>query len=205
MSEQAHRGDTASDASRPRKRQRSAGCDEHAAILIGKGRDLHDRQRFEAALRCFDRALVTARTAWFRSCAWNAMGTSLRRLGRHEEAIACCDLAIRVCPTEADAWVTKGNCLRSLGRFEDALTCYDRALLLEPRDHVSWFNKALVQDDLGRDAISCYEHVLAVAPPAAADMIQRARQRLEALHRGALRAYLVGTILIAIDANVTRR
>ena len=137
------------------------------ATLESKGLALHDAQRYEEAILCFDAAAHKARHSTTRCWAWTYQAASLRRLGRHEEALASCDLAIDADSSGVDAaWVTKSNCLRNLRRYDEALQCLERAVDICPKNWRAWFNKALVEEDLRRvrDAIGSYRRCLAVAP-----------------------------------------
>ena len=62
---------------------------------------------------------------------WNDKGNSLYSLGRHEEAIACCDEAIKLDPENSGAWNNKGDSLKKLGRDEEAEQCFAKAKELD--------------------------------------------------------------------------
>jgi tetratricopeptide (TPR) repeat protein len=153
---------------------------ESYATLESKGLALHGAQRYEEAILCFDAAAHIARHAKTRCSAWTDKAASLRRLGRHEEALASCDLAIDANPSGDGAWLTKSNCLRDLRRYDKALQCLERAIDIWPKNWRAWFNKALVEEDLGRvrDAIGSYRRCVAVAPSDDATRAQ-AQKRLD--------------------------
>lgn len=53
---------------------------------------------------------------------------ALEKLGRAEDALACCDRAIAMDHTLALAHLHKGGLLNRLRRYDEALDCYERAL-----------------------------------------------------------------------------
>ena len=118
---------------------------------------MHHLWRLQRAVRCFDKLLEIARSPYRKGWAWNYKGASLRRMGRYQEALECCDKAIAARATEDAFWVTRGNCLRDLRRFDAALKCHTHALAIWPKNLAALRNKALVEEDLGRtqDAIEC--------------------------------------------------
>jgi putative nucleotidyltransferase with HDIG domain len=72
---------------------------------------------------------------------WKNRGTSLRRLGRDEEALEAFLKAIELDPEDAAAWKNKGTTLVRLGRDEEALKAFIRAIELEPKYAGIWSNK----------------------------------------------------------------
>jgi tetratricopeptide (TPR) repeat protein len=91
-----------------------------------KGVSLSELERYEEALRCYERAL--ALTPDFRE-VWNNKGLALRALNRYSEALDCFDRALDLDPSFALAWNNKARTLEQLGRRIDALSCYGRAIL----------------------------------------------------------------------------
>ena len=100
---------------------------------------------------------------------WFTKGTSLRDLGRLEEAITCYDKALEINPEFVEVWNNKGISLHMLGRLEEAVTCYDKALEINPEFAEVWNNKGLSLADLGRreEAIACYSKALEINPEVA--------------------------------------
>jgi tetratricopeptide (TPR) repeat protein len=95
---------------------------------------------------------------------WNNKGSSLDKLGKHRESIACYDSAIRLNPRFASAWFNKGVSLLESGQPAEALTCYEKALELDPKSDRAWSNKGIVLKTMGKstEAINCYNHALAI-------------------------------------------
>jgi tetratricopeptide (TPR) repeat protein len=97
---------------------------------------------------------------------WSNKGMSLADLGRHQDALACCDRALGINPRYAEAWSNKGVALGNMGRYHEAITCYDRAIQINPRDAVAWHNKGVVLGDLGRyqEASVCFDRAIEINP-----------------------------------------
>ena len=64
------------------------------------------------------------------SIEWSNKGTSLDRLGRPEEALACCDHALTLDPHDARVWYDKGTVLCNNSQHREALTCFEEAVTL---------------------------------------------------------------------------
>ena len=94
------------------------------------------------------------------------IGASLKRLGKHEEAIRYFEKALEIDPKCEMAWSGKGASLDSLGMISDALTCYDKALEIDPRLIYVWNNKGVSLARLSKwdQALKCYEKALEIDP-----------------------------------------
>ena len=97
---------------------------------------------------------------------WTTKSTSLISLGRYDEAIRCCDIALDLDPSYELAWAYKGLGLASLGRHEDAIKCNMKALEIDPHLAVAWGNLGLSLSRVGRheEAIKCYDKALEIDP-----------------------------------------
>ena len=95
-----------------------------------------------------------------------AVGASLRRLGKQEEAIRYFERALEIDPKCAMAWAGKGASLDSLDMISDAVRCYDRALEIDPRLSHVWNNKGISLERLNMldQALKCYEKALEIDP-----------------------------------------
>jgi tetratricopeptide (TPR) repeat protein len=90
----------------------------------------------------------------------------LWREGRHEEAIASLDDALRRRPDFAEAFSMGGYMLSQSGRPEAALRFYRQALKLDPSLVVAHVNAGKILFDMGRfaEALAAFETATAVAP-----------------------------------------
>jgi tetratricopeptide (TPR) repeat protein len=157
---------------------RPGGCGAHEV----KGLALHEVGRFQDAVECFERYIENAPYDQSKAWGWNCRAASLRRLGRHVEALESCERAVTLQPTCSPFWVTKGNCLRDLGKPRAALRAHSHAVTLWPEDWIAWYNRALVLEDL-RDvqmAIQSFEECLKIVPPGE-PVATSARQHVESL------------------------
>ena len=59
------------------------------------------------------------------------LGTMLRALERYEEAVASCNKALIIQPTDNQAWLFRGAALNHLGRYKQSYDSYDKALGIE--------------------------------------------------------------------------
>ncbi len=90
----------------------------------------------------------------------------LRSQGRHEDALAVLDQALKLNPGQAGAWAAKGRALAGLGRGEEALSALGRALEISPRDAGIWQEKGAVLRKLGLvpEAVDSYDRALEIHP-----------------------------------------
>ncbi|MEG3057263.1 MAG: tetratricopeptide repeat protein [Methanoculleus sp.] len=93
-----------------------------------KGNLLDDLDRYDEAIRCYDRALEIDPEY---AIAWNNKGAALANLGRYDEAIQCYDHMLEIGPEYAGAWNNKGIALKGLGRYDEAIQCYDQVEKME--------------------------------------------------------------------------
>jgi len=99
--------------------------------------------------RKFEMSQVSGESAAF----WNNKGGSLAALGRHEEAIRCYDMALRIDPKSYKTWNNKGSALSALGRSDEAVECFNRSLAIEP-------SFAMAQRNLSREGLLKAFHLL---------------------------------------------
>jgi len=77
-------------------------------------------------------------------------GLSLASLGRHAEALAAYDEALRQSPDEPVLHSNRGNALSHLDRLDEALAAFARAVALRPRYDTALANRALALARAGR-------------------------------------------------------
>jgi tetratricopeptide (TPR) repeat protein len=107
----------------------------------------------------------------------------LQELGRFEEAIPSCDLALQLSPDanssfNANCWELRGTSLNCLGRHEEAIQCFDRVIAIltqEPEvpQHIrsiflpgAWTSKGMSLYRLGRwkESMECYDMAISIQP-----------------------------------------
>jgi Tfp pilus assembly protein PilF len=91
------------------------------------------------------------------------------RAGRHEEALACFDSALRAAPQAPALLHARGLALKTLGRFEQALSAYDAALSAAPDYFEAHHNRGVVLRLLGRpgEAVASCRRAVALQPASA--------------------------------------
>lgn len=89
-------------------------------------------------------------------------GARLLRKGRHREAIAAFDKAIRLNPRSAETYNGRGIAYDELIQYERAIKDYDAALALNPKYAEAYFNRGNAYSDLGQSerAIKDYDEAI---------------------------------------------
>ena len=101
----------------------------NAFAYYGKGKSLHELEKYSDAIACFDKAIRLDPNYAF---AYTAKGESLQKLGKYREAIECFDKAIGLEPYDAFAHASKGISLQEFRKHGEAIECFDKAIGLEP-------------------------------------------------------------------------
>jgi tetratricopeptide (TPR) repeat protein len=122
-------------------------------VLLHRGIDKVRQEKFEEALKLFDRVLQQNPEIVE---AWNNRGVALYGLGRLEEALQSYNRSLEKDPYNLDALRNKGFLLRGLRRLEDALEVYD-LVLQKGGDGYDLESTAAVLTALGRlvEALNC--------------------------------------------------
>ncbi|MBA4387076.1 MAG: hypothetical protein C0404_03785 [Verrucomicrobia bacterium] len=76
--------------------------------------------------------------------------TLFGNIGRHKEALALYDTALREMPKDKVLWFNKGNSQAALGKDAEALESYDKALQIDPEYVSALGGKAYLLQQLGR-------------------------------------------------------
>ncbi|MCZ7649125.1 MAG: tetratricopeptide repeat protein [Planctomycetota bacterium] len=76
--------------------------------------------------------------------------TALGNQGRHADALAKLEEALRLAPRNPVVWTNKGNRLGRLGRWDEALACHETAVRYDPQFALGWSNKAFALIQLKR-------------------------------------------------------
>ena len=105
-------------------------------------------------------------------------------MGRHEEAIADYDTAIRLNPDYAEAYNNHGNAKSALGRHEEAITDYDTAIGINSEYALPYANRGRAKSALGHvcEAEADFEIALELADQQGnSDLKSRIQQELDDL------------------------
>ena len=108
-----------------------------------------------------------------------------RHLGRHGDAIADYDEAIRLRPDFPEAYNNRGAAKRDLGRHGDAIADYDEAIRLRPDFPEAYYNRGRtkIASDRNTDGKIDLETALELAQKANNMVIKsRAEQQLQKLN-----------------------
>ena len=124
-------------------------------VIRGKARDwlekancLHNLERYDEALECYDRAIELDPKD---KLALVRRGDLLNNnLQRYEEALASFGRAIEVDANYRPAWALRGNVLDNLKRYDEALVSFDRAIELNDSSQYIWFLRGEVLNNLKR-------------------------------------------------------
>ena len=115
--------------------------------------------------------------------AYFNQGYAQGELGRHAEAIAAYDQALRLDPDNAAAYFNRGLARSHLGRHAESVADYSQALRLDPDNAAAYFNRGYDQGQLGRhaQAVADYDQALRLNPNDAVAYFNRglAKKRLD--------------------------
>ncbi|RPJ53887.1 MAG: tetratricopeptide repeat protein [Methanobacteriota archaeon] len=132
---------------------------------------------------------------------WYHRGQSLYEAQRHEDAISCYDLVLRVDGRDVRAWKRKGFILLKLGRIEEAARCFREAVDLAPHDSPSWRRLAFALGKMNRidDALGCCDRALEIDPGSTAALQHKGwLLELQQRYDGAVACY---DRILGIDAG----
>ncbi len=137
---------------------------EEAQLHFQRGYESQMRGRFEEAVDHYRRSIAIHATAE----AHTFLGWAYSFMGRHEEAIKQCEIAISVDPAFGNPYNDIGAYLIALGREEEAMSWLERAKKApryQPR-HFPYFNLAriYIKQHKIREAIRELEGALVLEP-----------------------------------------
>lgn len=95
-----------------------------------------------------------------------AQGDRLVKQGRHQEALAHYERAIRMVRRPSYAWTSRGVAMKYLGRIDEALRCHETAIRLDPANEVAWCNLGTIyfkKGEMGK-ALDCYDKAIYLRP-----------------------------------------
>jgi tetratricopeptide (TPR) repeat protein len=93
---------------------------------LAEGQAFLDANEPQKALECFENFL-SAQPQHPEALVKKA--SALEKLGRMDDALACCDRAIVMDGAPVTAYLYKGGLLNRLQRYDEALKCYEQAML----------------------------------------------------------------------------
>ena len=98
--------------------------------------------------------------------AHNNLGSTLKQLGKLDEALASYRQAIALKPDYDEAYYNLGNTLRELGRLDEALASYRQAIALKPDLVPAHYNLGNTLKQLGKldEALASYRQAIALKP-----------------------------------------
>jgi hypothetical protein len=152
------------------------------AALLQQGYAAYRRDDLAVAERhCHDAIAADPRCFY----AYHLLAVTQARLGRPEEALASCDMALSLRPDNPPVLSNRADVLDTLGRYEEAVASCDRALSLQPDAAVTLSNRGNALRALKRfdEAMESYDRALALQPEFADCRFNRA---LLLLLRGSL-------------------
>ena len=76
-------------------------------------------------------------------------GLALGKLGKHKEALAKFDKAIKLIPQDNTAWHRKGIELNASERYIEAIKCFDKAIIINRNDRFAWNHRGVSLRELG--------------------------------------------------------
>lgn len=137
-----------------------------AEKLVDEGINYHDKGDYEGAIVRYDKALELDKDNLL---ALVEKGFSLYYLKKYEEAIACCQRAIKTHPGNdplKSAYVTYGSCLDALNKTDSSILIYDEGIKLFPNYHKLYFNKGVTFSSVKKydDAIFCFQKAVSLDP-----------------------------------------
>ncbi len=130
------------------------------------GNTLLALELLDDALAAYDRT-VAIDAVWLQGHTGRSI--ALRRLGRHQEALAAAREAVRLGPEDAWAHVVLGAALDKIGDVAGALGAYDAALALDPEAFGPHLAKGQLLDTRGRphEALPHFEAAVRLDPRSA--------------------------------------
>jgi len=167
---------------------------DRLAALAASRKTIRAQPERQALLAAFDAGHYAATFAMARrlleqdpqdAFAWKALGISLVRLGRNEEALSCLEEAVARSPQDPECASALGNVLLSLGRLPEAVARYNQALAVKPDFPEARNNLGSALQRLGRlhEAVEHFLRALAAKPdfPEACNNLGNAYQAIGSL------------------------
>jgi CHAT domain-containing protein/tetratricopeptide (TPR) repeat protein len=141
--------------------------ESQAQEYLNSGQQCLEFGNYSIALHYFEQAIALNPEL---AEAWEGKAATLRKLGRHEEAIATSEKAIalrmNIVGSNADFWFEQGNIQLFAEDFEEALAGFKKAIEFNPNFYEAWINHGVALSELGRDedAIASFDHAVEITP-----------------------------------------
>jgi tetratricopeptide (TPR) repeat protein len=138
-----------------------------AKEYLNSGQQNLDSGNYLIALFCFEQAIALNPDL---AEAWEGKAATLRKLGRHEEAIAASEeaIALRMCVVGNNArfWFDQGIFQFESGNFEGAIASFEKTTRIQPDFHDAWHNHGLALAILENyeEAISSFDTAVKIRP-----------------------------------------
>lgn len=105
---------------------------EYALAWLNKGVALHNLNRHEAAIQCYNKVLDISVVELCVMEACFQKGLALVGQRKFSESIRYFDRVLEIDPGDIPSWAGKGEALFTLGRNEEAIVSYEEALKIRP-------------------------------------------------------------------------
>ena len=139
---------------------------EKAEELVNEGIAYHDEGDFASAIKLYNKALELDKNNLF---ALTEKAYSSLMLRKYDEAIQCCQMAIKKHPDNQSlesVYVTMGNAYDALNKPDKSLETYDKGLKKFPNYFLLYFNKGITLTNMRKidDAIDCFQKSVILNP-----------------------------------------
>ena len=136
---------------------------EDADFAFNRGNELYLAEQYQAALECYDRAvLLNPRYAE----AFCNRGITQYLLHQVQASMESCAKAILLNPEFAEAYFNHGNALNALEQHQAALQSFDKTIQLKPDYADAYYNRGTVLQTLGQydEALRSYDKAILLTP-----------------------------------------
>src|SRR5262245_12673389 len=113
--------------------------EDQAAVFVFRGRIMHGRREYDAALAVFEKAEKLDPN---NATLYNSRGKTQVARKELDLAIQDFDAAIRLAPRHVEGYLNRVSALRSKGDIDAALKDYDRLIELEPKATTHWIERS---------------------------------------------------------------
>jgi len=137
------------------------GWSTRGGLLLHLHRSEEALESLETALRLCpsDELFTRSRIIISKAAAFSDMGKS-------EEALLCCEEALKIDPTNSEAWYHKGVSFVNMEKYQEAIKCFKRTLEIDPDNANAWegLGDSYYYMDRLEDALRCRNKALEIDP-----------------------------------------